>query len=366
MRQKTTFPDTPNPSSDALSPNPSKEEPHRPRILKLETGWHDPREQMNEKSMTVLDYQVYDSVPRFWAAFERLARLDVYLAWRARRLAADYDLVLAGSEKVAIPLTLMGVSTPLVVAVHYPQSRVRAWLLKYLRLADRWAAVGYVSPADREFLSTQLNVPEWRLFSIFGMELTRFVKGPPNPNGPILSLGVTNRDYPTLISALETLPGCETEIYASSRYGDRYRGGLPGSALPAWIHFCELIPDEELLSRYRSARFVVVPLKDTRQGSSGVSVILEASASGKAVIATRTPGSHAYLIDGETGILVPPHNVPALRAAIEKLSTQPDLARTLGDNGRRFVEQQFDVRTVHARIQAKLRQVYMNNLEAKP
>src|SRR5207247_1148013 len=137
-------------------------------------------------------------------------------------------------------------------------------------LADRWAALGYVSPADREFLTTQLQVPESRLFPIFGMKLNRFVMGAEQPHGPLLSLGVTNRDYLTLIAALENLPGCEAEIYVSSRYGDHYRGNLPRRPLPAWVHLCEPVSDEELALRYQHARFVVVPLKDTRQGSSGV------------------------------------------------------------------------------------------------
>ena len=40
----------------------------------------------------------------------------------------------------------------------------------------------------------------------------------------IISLGVTKRDYLTLLHALQELPGYETEIFMSSRYNDPFRG----------------------------------------------------------------------------------------------------------------------------------------------
>jgi glycosyltransferase involved in cell wall biosynthesis len=82
--------------------------------------------------------------------------------------------------------------------------------------------------------------------------------------------------------------------------------------------------------------------------SFGIS-ILEAMAAGKAVVATKTGGVPEVVVHGETGILAPPRDVSALSRSILELASTPELARRMGDNGRRRVEQQFDVhRTVQA------------------
>lgn len=329
-----------------------------PRVLRVETGINNPREMLNDLFVTLLDYTAYKSVPRLLRLPEQRARLDFYLAWRARKMAQDYDIVWAGSEKVAVPLTLMGLTKPLVVTIHYPQARLRARLLQWLNVGRRWAAIGYISAADRDFLQTRLKVPASRLFPIQGIKLDRFKSAPECADGPIMSLGVTQRDYRTLITALETLPGYETEIYVSSRFGDPFRGQMSHQEIPAWVHFPKPVSDQELIERYQRARFVVVALEDTRQSSAGVNVILEACSSGKAVIATRTAGTPSYLIEGETGILVPPYDVSALRAAIETLWTRPELAQAMGRRGRSFVEQEFDPKKIDQGVRAMLLRVH--------
>ena len=122
----------------------------------------------NRLFVTLLDYHVYESVPRLWRAIERALRFDIYLTWHARKLAPQYDIVWAGSEKVAIPWTLLGESKPMVVTMHYPQAAGRATLLKWLNVRQHWQAVGFVSPDDRGFLHRDcvfrrlVSFPPWR------------------------------------------------------------------------------------------------------------------------------------------------------------------------------------------------------------
>jgi glycosyltransferase involved in cell wall biosynthesis len=191
-----------------------------------------------------------------------------------------------------------------------------------------------------------------RLFQFYAAQLERFTLAEAKPVGPIMSVGVAKRDYPTLLAALADLPGYETEIYASSKYGDLYKGKLQ-SMVPQWVHFMNRISDEEMVRRYQCARFVVIPLVDTTHSGAGVSVALEASASGQAVISTQTAGMASYVIDGETGLLVAPHDYGAMRDAIHKLWTQPDLAREMGLAGRRHVETHFNPGTVDSGISGK-------------
>lgn len=74
--------------------------------------------------------------------------------------------------------------------------------------------------------------------------------------------------------------------------------------------------------------------------------IIEAMACRKPVIATNSGGIPGIVKDGDTGLLVPPRNSDALANAIEKLLTDTDLARRLGDNGYRFVKTKFSKETV--------------------
>jgi len=81
-------------------------------------------------------------------------------------------------------------------------------------------------------------------------------------------------------------------------------------------------------------------------GESMPTCLLEASATGIPVVATRWNGIPEIVRDGETGLLVPPHEVAALADAIKRLLRDERLAANLGSNGRKFVAQNFTVQRV--------------------
>ena len=89
---------------------------------------------------------------------------------------------------------------------------------------------------------------------------------------------------------------------------------------------------------YGDSRFVVMPLLNVRY-QAGVTAILEAMAMGRAIICSRTPGQTDVIVEGETGLYVPPGDPAALRAAIECLLAHPEEAERMGRAGRRRVEQ---------------------------
>jgi glycosyltransferase involved in cell wall biosynthesis len=59
-------------------------------------------------------------------------------------------------------------------------------------------------------------------------------------------------------------------------------------------------------------------------------VALEAAAAGKPIAATATGGLRDIVVDGETGLLVPPEDREALAAALQKLISDADLRERLG------------------------------------
>lgn len=68
--------------------------------------------------------------------------------------------------------------------------------------------------------------------------------------------------------------------------------------------------------------------------------ILEAMALGKPVIATNVVGSKDMVVDGQTGLLVPPRDPHSLAGAILSLIRDNSKARQMGNAGRIFVEQE--------------------------
>jgi glycosyltransferase involved in cell wall biosynthesis len=63
-------------------------------------------------------------------------------------------------------------------------------------------------------------------------------------------------------------------------------------------------------------------------------VILEAMAAGKPVVATRSGGASEMVLEGETGFLIPTRNVEEGFLALEKLIQDQSLREQMGERGR--------------------------------
>ncbi|MGN6429402.1 MAG: glycosyltransferase family 4 protein [Gaiellaceae bacterium] len=85
-------------------------------------------------------------------------------------------------------------------------------------------------------------------------------------------------------------------------------------------------------------RAAVVAVPSHREGF-GV-VCAEAMAHGRPVVAAAVGGLLDLVADEETGLLVPPRDVPALRAALKRLLADDELRSRLGANARRRAEQE--------------------------
>ncbi len=95
------------------------------------------------------------------------------------------------------------------------------------------------------------------------------------------------------------------------------------------------VAPSEVGSYLERAAVVVCP---SRREGYGV-VAREAMAYARPVIATSVGGLPDAVIDGETGLIVPPRDVEALRAALERLLGDAELRARLGAGARRFAEE---------------------------
>jgi glycosyltransferase involved in cell wall biosynthesis len=122
------------------------------------------------------------------------------------------------------------------------------------------------------------------------------------------------------------------------------------------------VPHEELRRLYGRAAVVAVP--SHREGF-GV-VCAEAMAYGRPVVAGAVGGLLDLVVDGETGLHVPPGDVQALRAALRRLLADPELRRRLGAAGRERVRERFSWAAVTAATTAAYEDVRGGTAGAPP
>lgn len=109
---------------------------------------------------------------------------------------------------------------------------------------------------------------------------------------------------------------------------------------PGRLHLPGPVLRDTLPDLYRGADLFVLPaVHDSKGNVDGLpNVILEAMASGLPVVASGISGIPLAVEDGATGLLVPEKDQAALGAALDRLLADRDLARGMGERGRRKAE----------------------------
>jgi len=260
-------------------------------------------------------------------------------ALTAFRRRADYDVIVTLNERSGVPLaiflTLSRVSKSHVMIAHWVSPAKKRIPIRWLRAANAIDRLVVFGSAQERVAIGELGFPSTKVEMVLHPADHRFWRPLGLPQSGICSAGLERRDYETLLEAVRDLD-LELTIAAAnpwSKDDPLSRAALPPNVIARRCDY------RELRELYDRSEFVVVPLHDV-DFQAGSLVMYEAMAMGKAVIATRTR-SHAFgdiVRDGETGLLVPPHDPHALRDAIERLHRDPDEARRLGANARRIVE----------------------------
>jgi glycosyltransferase involved in cell wall biosynthesis len=111
-----------------------------------------------------------------------------------------------------------------------------------------------------------------------------------------------------------------------------YERKLREEADPALVCFAGALAQSDMPAAYAACDLFVLP--SLCPEAFGL-VLLEAMASGKAVIGSRVGGIPELVREGETGFVVEPNDPRALSAAIAAVASAPALGRGLGQSGRR-------------------------------
>lgn len=306
----------------------------------------------------------------FNGAFVDLA-VGLRLGSQLRALLSDGGFDLLHTHAPLVPtLPLMAIraaSCPQVGTFHTTagRSRMLEWARPYLApMVEKLDARIAVSTTARDFVAHYFPgdyevIPN-------GVDVDRFHPGV-LPFAEHVREGVINLLF---VGRLDPRKGVHHLIAAMPRIlertagrvqllivGDSYlRSKLEASVAPsarAHGRFLGHVPSSDLARWYATGDVFVSPASGNE--SFGI-VLVEAMASGRAVVASDIPGYRSVIVPGENALAVPPGDVPALAETISALALDPELRRRLGRKGRERA-QEFSWPRVTDRIEAVYRRV---------
>lgn len=191
-----------------------------------------------------------------------------------------------------------------------------------------------------------------------GVDPDRFVPGGTRRPGAVLFVGrlLPHKGLDYLIDAIE--PPWSLDVVGEP-YDPQYAATLRARAAGRPIRFHGGVSDDRLVRFYQSAMVTVVP--SVYRASDGRAtmvpellglVALESMACGTPVIATAVGSLPEIVRDGETGVIVPPNDAAAIRAALRELCGRPERVDAMGRAGREHVITRFTWAATAARCRA--------------
>jgi glycosyltransferase involved in cell wall biosynthesis len=119
------------------------------------------------------------------------------------------------------------------------------------------------------------------------------------------------------------------------------------------VRFLKNVPRESLQDLSRRHHVLVFP-GSHREGFSVA--LLEAMASGLAVVGTASGGSAEILEDGANALVIPPEDPGALAECLLRLAREPGLVQRLAEAGQARVRERYDMVHVGGLLEEYLRQ----------
>lgn len=180
-----------------------------------------------------------------------------------------------------------------------------------------------------------------------GVDLQRFPYRPV-PEGPPIFLLVARLMRDKGLAEFVTAARIVRSRYPDARFQilgpqDPNPTGIGQAELDAWVRSgsIEYLGETRDVAPFLAAASVFVLPTYYREGLPRT--ILEAMATGRAIITTDMPGCRETVEPGENGFLVAPRDSEALAEAMLRFAEQPALARIMGDRSRSLAAEKFEV-----------------------
>jgi glycosyltransferase involved in cell wall biosynthesis len=285
---------------------------------------------MRHRAQVVHAHKGREQALAFWAScFTRIPALVAnrgvsFPVGRLRALKYRYrtDAVVAVSEVVRQELLASGVPASKLVTIHGGVDIDRF----HPGIDGEGVREELNIPAQAIVIMKVAHVREWKGYDIFIRAAA--IVAAAVPRAIFVGVGKGTGDTPALDHLVH-------ELHLSERM--------------RWAGFREDLP--QLLA----AADLCVHAATAGEGVTGT--VREALAMAKPVVVTDVGGNRELVIDGETGLLVPPRTPEAVAAGILSLIRAPERAQALGWAGRHTVERYFSHDIKAERVEALYRQI---------
>lgn len=235
----------------------------------------------------------------------------------------------------------------------FSSARLKARLLRpLLTRALRWALrTGWVivQNDDDAGVLAGLGIARRERIAVIrgsGVDLARF-KPAPEPPGPVVAVMVSRmieeKGVRDLVAAAKILKawGADVRVRLAGAPDAENPSAIPRAELLAWdaegtVQY--LGPVRDVPGLWAQSHIGVLP----SFYAEGVPLsLIEAAAAGRALVACDRPGLRDIAVEGESGLLVPPHAPEKLAGALARLAADPTLRAKLGRGARRLAEERF-------------------------
>lgn len=161
----------------------------------------------------------------------------------------------------------------------------------------------------------------------------------------VVSRLVRHKGYPELLAAMRDVPDAELWIVGerlASDHGATLDAALAQSSRELGPRLKRLGYRTDIPALMAAADIFTLPSHFEGLPMS----IIEAMLTGLPVVATDIRGPREQVVDGQTGLLVPPASITPLAQALRKLVSQPALRRSMGTAGRERAVARYEERVV--------------------
>lgn len=239
----------------------------------------------------------------------------------------------------------------------------RKWKARFIRplviLSYRWLMnpprswVVLENPDDERLLIGLriANARHTRVIRGAGVDLQRFAVGPEPEGGVLVVLAARmlwDKGVGEFVEAAQLLrsAGVSARFVLVGDADTANPAAIPESQLSAWQAegLVEWWGHRDDMPKVLSQAHIVC-LPSYREGLP--KVLIEAAASGRAIVATDVPGCREIVCHGENGLLVPARDARALAEALKQLILDPSLRQRMGKRGREIAEAEFSVERVN-------------------
>ena len=232
-----------------------------------------------------------------WGKLESATASDFRQA-RAARSQPNVCVFLSLSEKVGLPLALMGAGgTRHILIGHHLTSGKKVALQKRTGWLNRLDAVIVLCREQENYLLKTARIPREKVFFVPDKVDHHFFRPLPKVTVEpdlIVAVGRERRDYRTLVDTMKSLPEKRAIIVASSPWA-RTQTSESAAEVPGNVTFTRGLSFCALRELYARASVVCVPIEKGTRYAAGINGMLEGMAMGRPLVVTRTPGLDGYL-----------------------------------------------------------------------